>query len=162
MPRVARAAVEDVRTVRSLRLRALADAPYAFGSTFQREADLSEEDWRRRLARGPWFVAWEGQQPLGLVASFTPEEQPGWRELVSMWVDPSMRGTRAAADLVRAVLDWTAAGGAGGVSLWVADGKDRALRFYDRMGFTPTGRRQGLPSNPAVGETEMALRLTGN
>jgi GNAT superfamily N-acetyltransferase len=79
-----------------------------------------------------------------------------------MWVDPSMRGTRAAADLVRAVLDWAAAGGAGGVSLWVADGNDRALRFYDRMGFTPTGHRQGLPSNPAVGETEMALRLTGN
>ncbi len=71
----------------------MADAPYAFGSTLEREAALSEEDWRGRLARGRWFIAREKGEPLGMVA-------------------PSMRGTGVAASLVRAVLDWAVADGA--------------------------------------------------
>ncbi|HET6965390.1 MAG TPA: GNAT family N-acetyltransferase [Acidimicrobiales bacterium] len=159
MPVVQRAGLEDLATVRSLRLRAMADAPYAFGSTLEREAGLSDEQWRRRLSNGPWFVAWEKEEPVGMVASFTPDESPGCPQLVGMWVEPSRRGTGVAASLVQAVLDWAATAGASGVSLWVADGNDRARRFYQRMGFAPTGRRQALPSNPAVGEEEMKVAV---
>ena len=48
--------------------------------------------------------------------------------------------------------DAAADGGAGTVALWVADGNDRARRCYERLGFVPTGVRQPLPSDPAVGE----------
>lgn len=156
---VQRAGLEDLPTVRSLRLRAMADAPYAFGSTLQREAALSDEEWRRRLSGGPWFVAWEKEEPVGMVASITPDGSPGCPQLVGMWVEPSRRGTGLAASLVQAVLDWAAAAGASEVSLWVAEGNDRARRFYQRMGFTPTGRRQALPSNPAMGEEEMRTAM---
>jgi hypothetical protein len=44
--------------------------------------------------------------------------------------------------------------------LWVADGNTAAMRAYERAGFVPTGRRQPLPSDPAVGEEQWALALT--
>jgi ribosomal protein S18 acetylase RimI-like enzyme len=41
------------------------------------------------------------------------------------------------------------------VSLWVADGNDRARRFYERLGFTGTDERQPLPSDPGTTEERM-------
>jgi ribosomal protein S18 acetylase RimI-like enzyme len=42
--------------------------------------------------------------------------------------------------------------GAAAVRLFVVDGNDRTRRFYERLGFEPTGERQPLPSDPEVGE----------
>ena len=62
-------------------------------------------------------------------------------------------------DLVGAVLDWAAAAGARTVGLWVTRGNDRALRFYERAGFTVTGDVQPLPSDPCKDEIRMVLQL---
>jgi GNAT superfamily N-acetyltransferase len=83
------------------------------------------------------------------------------RHLVAMWVEPAFRGTTTATDLVEAVCRWAGERGARTVALWVADGNDRARRFYDRLGFAATGRRQPLPSNPDVGEELMRRSLRG-
>jgi RimJ/RimL family protein N-acetyltransferase len=70
-----------------------------------------------------------------------------------MWVTAEHRGTSVSAELVEAICDWTDLQGlASLVTLWVADGNPRARRFYDRLGFITTGRRQPLPSAPEVGE----------
>jgi hypothetical protein len=42
----------------------------------------------------------------------------------------------------------------------VADGNVAAIRAYARAGFVATGRRQPLPSKPAVGEEQWVLALT--
>jgi ribosomal protein S18 acetylase RimI-like enzyme len=146
----------DWAVVRDVRLRALADSPAAFASTLEREVAFDEAEWRSRVARGPWWLACDGERPVGLVAAF-PED--GETHLVAMWVEPGSRGTTAATDLVDTVCRHAAADGARAVRLWVADGNDRARRFYERLGFAPTGERQPLPSAPEIGEELMRRAL---
>ena len=86
---------------------------------------------------------------------------PHRRDVISMWVQPAHRGNGIAAALVRAVVEWASGDGACEVALWVADGNAAAAAVYRRAGFVPTGRRQPLPSNPAVGEEEWVLAFTG-
>ena len=153
---VVRATLGDLATVQEIRFRALEDAPYAFGSTLPRERGLSDAEWRSRFDNGPWFVAYRGQRTVGVVAAFVEGDD---RHLVSMWVEPAERGTGTATALARSVVKWAESEGARGVILWVADGNSRARRFYERLGFATTGRRQPLPSNPESGEEQFRLNL---
>jgi ribosomal protein S18 acetylase RimI-like enzyme len=150
---VRRAEAADWQVVRDVRLRALADSPAAFASTLAREHAFGEDEWLRRIEPGPWFLAWADGRPVGCAACFV--EQAGEWHLVAMWVSPDHRGTPAATQLVEAVVTHCRADGADAVRLWVADGNPRARRFYERLGFTPTGLRQPLPSDPAVSEELM-------
>jgi GNAT superfamily N-acetyltransferase len=158
--KVVRAGVDDLDQVREVRLRALAEAPYAFASTLERELGLTDADWRQRMARGPWWLARTSGSgsAVGLVAAMVDIDDPADRQLVGMWVDPSARGTPIAGLLVQSVLEWARADGADGVVLWVADGNERAERMYARMGFNRNGRRADLPSDPGKGEFQMTHR----
>ena len=138
--------------VRAVRLQALADSPSAFASTLQREEALSAHDWRERLASGIWWLCRNGGAPVGMVSSFAEDGSTGERHLVAMWVAPGHRGSGAATALVEAVVQRASEDGATAVILWVADGNDRARRFYERLGFQGTGVRQPLPSAPHIGE----------
>ena len=123
----------DWEVLRDLRLRALADAPYAFTSTVERESGYPAELWQRRT---PWtVVAFEGETPLG-IASFFIEDAKA--QLVGMWVSPEARGTGAADAIVHAIADRVAAEG---YPLWLCVYVDnpRAKRFYERCGFVADG-----------------------
>src|SRR5437879_5926628 len=92
---------DDWERLRDVRLRALADAPHAFGSTFDLERGRAEAGWREWAGRGrhgsgATFVAVSGEDPgrfVGLAAGFEDDEEgpPGSVHLVSMWVDPAVR-----------------------------------------------------------------------
>lgn len=155
---VARASLADLDAVKTTRLRALEDAPYAFASTVEREQILTDDEWGSRIESGAWFLAYCGGRPVGIVAAFAEVGQPNNRHLVSMWVEPAERGTSIAADLVQAVISWADEQQAAAVTLWIADGNARARRLYERLGFVSTGRRQSLPSDPSVGEEELIRR----
>jgi ribosomal protein S18 acetylase RimI-like enzyme len=141
---------DDWTLLRDVRLRALADAPGAFASTLSREQAFDEAEWRGRITRGPWWLALDGGRAVGLVAAFAEDDDE--RHLVAMWVDPAHRGSAVAAQLVEAARAWAASDGGRTLILWVADGNERARRFYERLGFRGTGVRQPLPSAPQVGE----------
>jgi ribosomal protein S18 acetylase RimI-like enzyme len=137
---------DEWATLRTVRLAALADAPGAFGSTMARELAFGEAEWRDRAATAPNFIAWDEDEPVGLVTVICRQNDgtdapPEW-ELVSMWVSPDARGSGAADLLVSAVAGVVRAGSGRQVALWVADGNDRARAFYLRAGFRPTGLRQ--------------------
>ena len=161
MTEVRRLRPADWELLRDVRLRALADAPSAFASTLAREEAFVEEDWRRRLEHGYCFLVWADGMPVGCVAGFAEDELLGEHHLVGMWVEPARRGTTAATQLVEAVCRQASADGAVAVRLWVVDGNVRARRFYERLGFTSTGLRQPLPSNPELGE-ELLRRELGH
>jgi len=150
---------DEWAVLRDVRLRALADAPHAFASTSAREEAFDEREWRARIDRGPWWLARIDGVPVGLVAAYRTDDEPSVTHLVSLWVERAFRGSAAATALVEAVCAWAAGRGARAVTLWVADGNDRARRFYARLGFTGTGERQPLPSAPDVGEERLQLPL---
>jgi ribosomal protein S18 acetylase RimI-like enzyme len=174
---ISQAGPGDWAVLRQIRLAALAEAPYAFGSTLDRETGKTEDQWRARIQKYPNFLAWQGGEPVGLAGGFAalPEGQPPadqvgepragrgrcWH-LVSMWVSPQARGSGVADQLVQAVCDTARASGATRVTLWVTDANPRAQAFYQRMGFHRTGARQVVrPQEPDHWEEERALDLTG-
>jgi ribosomal protein S18 acetylase RimI-like enzyme len=167
---IRQAGPDDWAALRQVRLAALAEAPYAFGSTLDTEIDRPERHWRARIAGWPQFIAWAGAEPVGIAAGFAEPaddddcDQAGARgnwHLVSMWVSPQARGSGTADDLVAAVSTRARADGARRLTLWVTDVNTRARAFYQRMGFRSTGRRQLVrPNEPDHWEQELALDLS--
>lgn len=149
----------DWQTLRDIRLEALRDAPYAFGSTYDDQARFSEADWRRRIARGGAFLAYlpELTEPAGLIGCY--QEEPGVVELVSMFVRPQARGRGVSEPLIDAVIGWARERDATSVHLWVTETNKHALRLYERCGFTATAERQPLPSDRALAEIGMTHPL---
>jgi len=100
-PEVRRIRADEGPQLRALRLRALAGAPLAFGSTLAREEALPEHIWHDRAAAGAsssdrvTFVAEREGHWLGLVTGLAADpDQPGKSEpmLVGMFVESSERG----------------------------------------------------------------------
>ncbi len=155
------ATIEEWQVLRDIRLAALRDAPNAFGSTYAEQAASVEADWRRRISRGGTFFAYvpeiDGTEPAGLVGGF--QEKPATVELVSLWVRPRARGLGVGDALVAAVIHWARARNATSVHLWLTEMNHRARTLYERCGFSPTGERQPLPSNPSIREVGMIRSL---
>lgn len=143
-------------TARDVRLAALADAPDAFASTLASQQANTEPDWRAMLdgSRGIRAVAEVGTEVAGVIGAFARESVG---EIIWMWVAPARRGSCAGDALLAYALDWCAAQGLGCV-LWVADGNERARRFYARNGFVSTGERQPFPTDPERTEFQMAYQ----
>jgi GNAT superfamily N-acetyltransferase len=161
---VRRTTEDDWEALRDVRLRALAEAPYAFGSTLARERDRTEAEWRQwadrgRSGKGVTFVAVDDERFVGLAGGYPEEEHDDAVHLVAMWVDPAARRGGVGRALIEAVVGWARDRGARVVNLWVSDGNDPAIALYRACGFEPTGDRQPLPSNASVGEAKFRLVL---
>lgn len=133
------------------------DAPYAFGSKYEREVRATEDRWRQRLAGRSQFVAEVDGSVAGTAGGIASDD--GYAALISMWVAPSARGKGVGEMLVRAVLGWARDEAYPGVRLWVTDGNVAAERLYLRCGFDRTGATQAVfPGEPRM-EFEMELVL---
>jgi ribosomal protein S18 acetylase RimI-like enzyme len=151
---------DDWRAMRDIRLDALRDAPYAFASTYDREAAFPDQTWQERARSGNTILAYRpesGEEPVGLVASI--EEAPGQLGLVSMWVRPEARGAHVGSALVEAVVEVARSRRLPRVRLWVTESNKAARRLYEQCGFAPTGERQPLPSDPGLMELAMAREV---
>ena len=125
------------------------------------QAAFEEADWRDRIARGGTFLAYlpevDASEPVGLAGGY--QAGPGTVGLISMFVRPEARGHGVGEALISAVLDWARARNASSVHLWVTETNKYARLLYERCGFSPTGERQPLPSNPNIGEVAMTRSL---
>jgi GNAT superfamily N-acetyltransferase len=131
---------EGWREWRELRLAALREAPYAFGSTLAEWQDAPEERWRQRLEVPHNLVADLDGVPAGMASGTAPDEY-GTVELISLWVTPSWRGHGVGDALVAGILSWAKAVGSGRVELNVADGNTAAAALYRRHGFSGGSER---------------------
>ncbi len=145
---------DDWRTFRDIRLAALREAPYAFGSSWENEKDRTEEDWRFAVTSRRRFVVFLDDQAVGMAAG-GDSSYTATAALTSLWVDPGARGQGIGDLLVGAVVEWAKGAGFNRLLLWVTEGNLRAEALYQRHGFQRTG---GLMSEPRS-EFEMARAL---
>ncbi len=138
---VRRLGPDDWARFREIRLQALAEAPAAFSSTLAEALQLDEAAWRARLATRAQFLATVSSEAVGTAGGVVTDSGP---ELISMWVDPQVRGSGVGDQLVRAVLEWAMHAEYESVLLWVASGNEAAERLYARHGFRRTGASQPM------------------
>ena len=145
---------------KAVRLAALEDAPHAFSSTYAQESELADSEWLARVVRmngdkGAGFLAMEGDSACGIVASFLNENDDTRAQLVSMWTAPTHRRQGIGRLLVNQVVLWARLRKVRTLLLMVTSNNEPAMRFYERLGFTRTGRTEPYPNDSAVIEYEM-------
>jgi GNAT superfamily N-acetyltransferase len=93
---------DDGPRLAEIQLRALADAPQAFATTYAEAAQRSAEDWSEHAAeravgtRQVTYFAERDDVPIGMVGAFVGAD-PSVADLVALWVAPDgrRRGVRA-------------------------------------------------------------------
>jgi ribosomal protein S18 acetylase RimI-like enzyme len=156
-----------VAAYKSTRLRALQDSPSSFGSTYAKESQLTDADWLRRAQqwndgdRSVAYLAWDDAQqehehPCGIAAGVLLPEDASIVELLSMWVAPTHRRHGVGRLLVvEGIAAWAQSKQARCLRLMVTSNNDNAIRFYESLGFSKTGRTAPYPNDPALFEFEM-------
>jgi GNAT superfamily N-acetyltransferase len=132
--------------LREIRLRALADAPDAFGSTLEAEAGRDDDAWQDWASRKDRVVVVAEQDGrfVGMASGGRGRIAAGTAGLYAMWVEPAARGSGVAARIVAAVEAWAREAGYGAIGLGVTTTNPRAVRFYERLGYVDTGERHRL------------------
>ena len=158
---------------RAMRLRALADSPDAFGSTWAAEVQRPDVLWQERLQ-----LALASNQDLPLCAVIdAPTNKPSatqmagllWAKvdaedarlvhLFQMWVAPEQRGQGIGGQLLAHARRWAEAQCAHSMLLGVTCGDTPALRLYARMGFSAYGAPTPLREGSALLAQSMRLSL---
>ncbi|MEU4190749.1 GNAT family N-acetyltransferase [Kribbella sp. NPDC026611] len=147
---------DDWKLWRELRLAALEEAPYAFGSRLADWVDAPEARWRQRLSEPTAYqvIASLDGTAVGMAGGFHTDE-PGVTELVSMWVSPAGRGHGVGDTLMRAIEDWSRDQGAHTLQLSVVPGNEPAHNLYLRSGFADTDIEGDLMADGVTREIVM-------
>jgi RimJ/RimL family protein N-acetyltransferase len=152
--RIARLVPDDWAAFRDVRLAALAEAPYAFGSTLAYEQGHDEAAWRSRLDSRAQFAVRDGDGAV--IGTAGALGAPPVIRLISMWIAPAARGGGLGEALVRHVIAYVRELGARELQLAVALANPGAERLYERCGF----RRIGTPFPIRDGEPALEIEMT--
>lgn len=155
---------DDWPHVRTLRLEMLRDTPLAYAETLEHALTVDESGWRLRAARGTTpgqtsIVAIDGDRWVGHMGGYIPDATAG-PLLVGVYVAPDHRGDAAGVSrrLLDAVEEWARLHG-DTLRLEVHEDNPRARRFYEKLGFTLTGRSRRYELAPGGLELEMIKPL---
>jgi len=163
--RIRRLQAHEEALFRPLRLRALEDAPDAFGDTLADTLARPDSYWANltRSVTDPqrhvMFVAEDDATPVGLVFGLRDADRTDGGRLGGMWVAPEARERGLGRALGEAVIEWARAEGLTRLALWVTVANPPAVNLYQRLGFVATGRSNALPSNPRLQIVEMTRAL---
>ena len=148
-PHLAALSADDWLIIREIRLRALADAPYAFTSTYERERGFDEATWRSWATTCQWFVAFDDDEPVA-VAGAIPVGSGGARPARA---GGNVGGAHPPRETNRR---WSPAGGgrvgsvqgASSLRLGVLEGNDDARAAYVKLGLRLSGDTEVTAGDP--------------
>jgi len=126
----------EANRLRNLRLRALSDAPYAFGAEYKIESEKPIEYWQEYLEKTDWCFAVSDGVDVGLLAvdkADADRNSDCW--LASWWIEEAYRGQ----GIPKLMLQWldnlcTSKGWKKqGLGVWPEN--ERAIAAYLKLGF---------------------------
>ena len=162
---VRRLRADETTLLKTLRLRALAESPDAFGDSLATARARPDAYWTEMTRsvtepdRHAMFLAEDAAAAVGIAFGLVDRERADRAHLGGMWVDPAARRRGVGRALVDAVLAWARERRFRDIVLWVAEGNAAATALYERAGFTRTGRRDHLASNPSLSTCELGRPL---
>ena len=145
---------------KDVRLRALQDLPTAFSATYAKESQLTDTDWVRRAAqwsseKSVGYVAMDAGIACAIASGLLDSDDATRANLYSMWVAPTHRRLGIGRNLVDAIIDWARARSARAILLLVTSNNNGAIKFYQQLGFTLTGRTEPYRNDPSLLNYEM-------
>jgi RimJ/RimL family protein N-acetyltransferase len=153
---ITKAGAEDAQRLRSLRLAALKDAPYAFGAKHEDELLISDSQWQDRLKYTHWcFVAADGVD-IGLLAVDKADKDRNsdcW--LSSWWINDAFRGQGVAALMMEWVIKLSKENEWKIIGLGVWPENLRARNAYKKLGFVEADKP--LPSRSKPGQMYLGM-----
>jgi len=165
---------EDGALLREIAVRMYSDSPDAFSETLAKAKQMTAEQWDSRANRlagstdAIGLIAYDDyDEPCGFVMGLIGKFIDGsmdWecRDTVTIaktWVDPKARRKGIAKALTDTVKDWACEKGVKQLELQVTENNEAAKSFYKHLGFTDTGHREPLVSNPKLQIYFLMLKL---
>lgn len=168
---------DDAMLIKRIRLRSLADAPYAFGPrSFEEESALPDSHWHQLAAQvGGQDPQWrdrcvsyvvldregegKGEDACGTATCYLCPQVPRRAYFTAAWIDPRYRRRGLGRQLVDAAIAWAAAHGADHLRLWVDDTNPAAAEFYRALGFVPTGENRPVSPGSSDRQSSFERRL---
>ncbi len=159
--------------IKRVRLRSLADAPYAFGlKSFEEEAALPDAHWHQLASQvggqdPQWrdrcasFVVLDGDDDdaCGTATCYLCPSVPRRAYFTAAWIDPCYRRRGLGQRLVDAAVAWAAARGADHLRLWVDGTNPEAAEFYRALGFVATGENRPVSEGASDRQSAFERRL---
>lgn len=100
----------DWQDLRSVRLKALQSDPAVFGSNYQKEAAMTEAEWKTWLQTddAAIFLLYENAAPIGMTAIAVDRADPTKRRAVlwGSWLEPRTRGMGFSKMMYQARIAW--------------------------------------------------------
>lgn len=109
--------------------------------------------------RGAGFLASDDGAPCGIAGSFLDQQDATRAQLLGMWTAPTHRQLGIGRLLVNAIFNRARSRNARTLLLMVASHNEPAIRFYENLGCSRTGRTEPYPNDPAVIEYEMSRAI---
>jgi RimJ/RimL family protein N-acetyltransferase len=158
-------APDDVGVFKPVRLEALRAEPGNFASSAADWENLPDEEWRRRLAAHPTFVAFVKGEPVGIIGLMRQQasKMSHRATLIMVYLRASERGKGIAGAMLNRVVEHARAEGVLQLELVVSSENPAAIRFYSREGFSEVGRIPGgfLHEGRLIDDVMMAKRIDG-
>ncbi|MCP3849936.1 MAG: GNAT family N-acetyltransferase [Gammaproteobacteria bacterium] len=151
-----------------LRLASLRDAPDSFVSTFEREVEFTEKEWKSRIKPAfeslhvlPLVAEFDGS-PVGLASGVVHTSESVSAHVYQMWVSQEYRGNGIGRALLSKIEAWAQAFNLCTLSLEVTINNMEAVYLYISAGFVPSGSPQPLRENSPLLVQPMELKLGAN
>ncbi len=158
--------VDDWPQLRTIRLEALRDTPNAYSTTYDEAVAFPDSLWIERATASVAGVdqltvlGFGGDKVVSLAIGLLREQHDALvTVVVSVYVTPSVRGTGTADRMFPLIHAWGEARGSSQASLWVEETNDRAIGFYERLGYTMTLDRARIPNDSGLFERLMKKTL---
>jgi ribosomal protein S18 acetylase RimI-like enzyme len=105
------------------------------------------------------YVAVTSGRAVGVVLSGPDPHEPGIGHLARLYVDPACWGHGIGAQLYRTALRDLTERRFPEATLWVLEGNTRARRWYERLGWRPSGKRKTTYAPAGIDDLQYRLAL---